>query len=124
MGASEETGRLDRDHGQEDRATRRIPGGIRNAFPGDPHTVGINRNPQGLGSAQKLAFQGLPVELVYLMAKHRREIWGSLQVIMQKRQIRLPPDKKLRAQLLSLVVVTTATGWRQNSLSVVILGIY
>ena len=32
--------------------------------------------------------------------------------MMQQGQIRLPPDKLLRAQLLSLVVVTTATGWR------------
>lgn len=69
-------------------------------------------SPQGLGSAQKLEVEGIPVEVVYPTAKHQREVWGRLQVLMQQGQIRLPPDKLMRAQLLSLVVVTTATGWR------------
>ena len=72
----------------------------------------VIESPQGLSSQQTLAVEGLPVELAYPTAPHQRAVWGALQVMMQQGQIRLPPDKLLRAQLLSLVVVTTATGWR------------
>lgn len=78
--------------------------------------LNINRlqieSPQGVGMAQRLNLEGLTSDVLHPTAKSNQEHWGALYTALKAGTVQLPNDPKLRQQLLTLTIQTTATGWR------------
>lgn len=69
-------------------------------------------SPQGVLMGEQLALEGLRVEILHPTQKSNMERWGSLYKALQDGTIRIPKDKLLRRQLLSLLIKSFVTGWR------------
>jgi hypothetical protein len=67
---------------------------------------------QGVGSAQRLAARGLPVEVFAPTAKAHSEEWPLLAQALANRTIVLPRHERLREELLGLAYEVTPTGIR------------
>ena len=68
--------------------------------------------PQGLGMAQGLMLKGIQAEVIYPTAKSNSERWGSLYTGLKNGGIRLPKDRILRRQLLTLTIKESLAGWK------------
>jgi len=72
----------------------------------------VIESPQGVAMAQRLDLTGLAAETVHPTSKSQRETWGALYTALKNGSVVLPNDPKLRAQLLSLTIKSSHTGWR------------
>jgi hypothetical protein len=72
----------------------------------------VIESPQGYAMAQLLALSGVSTEILSPTAKSNQENWGALITALKNGTICLPDDAKLRRQLLTLTIETTATGWK------------
>jgi len=68
--------------------------------------------PQGVGMAQGLMLKGIQAEVIYPTSKSNSERWGSLYTGLKNGQLRLPKDRILRRQLLTLTIKESLTGWK------------
>jgi len=68
--------------------------------------------PQGVSLAQRLDAAGLATTTQHPTAKSQRELWGTFYTALKAGKVHLPDDAKLRRQLLTLSIKSTATGWR------------
>jgi len=69
-------------------------------------------SPQGVGMVQSLSLRGVSAKVVYPTSKSNSERWGALYSALKQGKIKLPRDKILRRQLLTLTIKESLTGWR------------
>jgi hypothetical protein len=72
----------------------------------------VIESPQGVAMAQSLNMRGVQAEVLHPTAKSNSARWGALYAALKAGQIRLPRDKLLRRQLLTLTIKESLTGWR------------
>jgi hypothetical protein len=72
----------------------------------------VIESPQGYMLAEQITQIGIPTEILSPTAESNRERWGALIARLKGGTICLPDDPKLRRQLLTLTIQTTATGWK------------
>jgi hypothetical protein len=88
-------------------------------------------SPQGLMLAQSLKIEHCKIDVLHPTAKSNHERWGALYAALKEGSIRLPPNRDLRRELLTLTIEERATGWKiidvpsiHNDRSVAVAGAY
>ena len=66
---------------------------------------------QGVQMAQRLDLS-IPTNIIHPTAKTNQEHWGALYTSLKRGTVHLPDHARLRQQLLSLMIKTTANGWK------------
>ena len=69
-------------------------------------------SPQAVGLSQQIKLPGAKVDVYHPTAPGQRGIWGAMYLGLRDGLIRLPKDRKLRRQLLSLTIRDSGTGWK------------
>ncbi len=72
----------------------------------------VIKSPQGVATQQRLTSLGVSATVLYPTILTNQQHWGALYTALKNGSILLPNDARLRRQLLTLTIQTTATGWR------------